>query len=105
MGYWTDPVGSKRRAKPSKPSKVKGDAGKVVATTKAAPKRSERHDVCGKAGKACKCFDVGEAIPTRRGTPKSTADRLDDNGVIWCGTCNSRTHNGRCMNVTCSTRK
>ena len=102
MGWWTDPVGSKPKGRSTKAKSPPKARGEVVATTK--PGRAERHDVCGKSGKACKCFEVGDAIPTRRGTPKAQADRVDADGRIWCP-CGGLTHKGVCMDITCSTRK
>jgi len=105
MGYWTDKVGSQPAAKRAAPAKSRGSSsrrGQTVATTKSSG--VNRCGVCGKTARGCTCHQVGEAIPTRRGTPKAKADRVDDNGIVWCGTCNMRTHHGTCMNVTCSTR-
>ena len=98
MGWWSDPVGSKPKGRSTK-AKSTPDRGKVVATTK--PGKAAAPAKCVACGKAsCKCSEVGEAIPTRRGTPK---DRIDADGRIWCP-CGGLTYKGVCMDINCSTR-
>jgi hypothetical protein len=103
MGYWTDRPFSKRSTSTSSRSsktKPEPERGKVIASTKTKPDAPKRCPACQRT--RCGCSDVGDAIKTRRGTPR---DRLDDKGIVWCGVCKSRTHMGTCMNVQCSTRK
>ena len=92
MGYWTDRPFSKPKPKNSKSGKV----------------RVEKCPACGKGPRQCKCHDVGEVVKVRNRTGgQRTGDRVDSNGVIWCGVCRSRCNprNGVCMNVKCSSRK
>ena len=105
MGWWTDPVGSKKSApaKRAAPAKSPSGRGRVVATTKRGGNNPARCPICRKTS-GCTCGQTSEVIPTRRGAPKG--DRRDNNNVIWCG-CGARVNpiNGVCMDVTCSSRR
>lgn len=54
---------------------------------------------CRKSELICKCYS--STPPTRRKTGTVT----DRNGIEWCVPCGCRVINGRCTNVTCSTRR
>lgn len=102
MGWWSEPAFSKKKT-----TNVKG------STNARGRQAASKCSVCGKNGRGCKCHLVGQSVGARpaskghAGTKKADADRIDDRGVIWCGTCNMRVNpkNGVCMNVKCSTRR
>jgi hypothetical protein len=109
MGWWTDPVGSKR---PAKATTGRGGKAKI-----------EKCGLCKQSFHKCKCNES----PRTRSKVKATVDRppkkdgtpgkrtktinapyeTDGRGFDWCATCGMRYHTsrGKCSNVKCSTNR
>lgn len=95
MGWWTEPAFSKK-----KPDNSKDRGGKCIICKKYRCQCSREEQ---------RAVKIKAQVKDKKGhtrTVTRNADWTEDKrGNNWCTKCNSRVINGKCMNITCSTRQ
>jgi hypothetical protein len=107
VGWWTD----KAFSKPA-PSKKEADkAYRKALRQNKCPVCHKRWNECQHTAVSYKYKPVKEKkVITDKNDHKRTVTvnagyTVDDRGINWCSKCSCRVMNGRCTNVTCSSRR